>query len=158
MGVDQMIAHIKVEINKAKTAQAEMAQQMAELATFIYPQVPNFQWQDRGGDSKYLFLTFRKTEGGYGGPDGKKKIYIGNDPENILQAQNKAMNTINHKELNDTMRKLKWWINNAQEEIDDLHRKIEKMVNNSQDWTGIRPRQFIWDSDAPGCSDGKATN
>lgn len=159
MGIDQMIAHIKIEIKKAKTTQASLAQQMAELGKAIYPQIPHFQWQDRGGDSKYLFLTFRKTENGsYGGPDGKKKLYIGNDPEKILQAQQMAVNTINYKELDDTIRRLRWWISSREGDIEALHRKADRMLNDSPDWQDIRPKLFIWDGDVPGRPAGEVTN
>ena len=64
----------------------------------MYAGQPTEQWQDRNGKGRYLYMLFRtksyysRAHGQYEGPDGKRKLYIGNKPEAIAEARRLAQN------------------------------------------------------------------
>jgi hypothetical protein len=59
----------------------------------MYPSVPSEQWQDREGSGKYLYMLFKTDRSGnYLGPDGARKIYVGNKQEKIAAARRMAEN------------------------------------------------------------------
>ncbi|MCD4739486.1 MAG: hypothetical protein K8R89_09565 [Anaerolineae bacterium] len=77
----------------------------------MYPAIPAESWQDRNGKGKYLYMLFLSNQhGGYSGPDGKRKIYIGNKLDRIEAARQLAENRRRYEELQRARRELVAWI------------------------------------------------
>jgi hypothetical protein len=65
--IDQKVKLIQANISAAREHLHEIAAAMEVLEiSGMYPAIPHFQWQDRGGDSKYLYLIFRQRADGDG--------------------------------------------------------------------------------------------
>jgi hypothetical protein len=65
-----------------------------------YPAVPTESWQDRGGDSRYLYMLFQQGDDyRYGGPGGKRKVYVGNKIGRIAKARRLAANSRQYSTL-----------------------------------------------------------
>lgn len=59
----------------------------------MYPSVPSEQWQTREGSGQYLYMLFKTDRNGnYQGPDGARKIYVGNKQDKIDDARRMAVN------------------------------------------------------------------
>lgn len=87
----------------------EAAQDIA--AAGAYPAVPSEQWQNRGSGEKYLYMIFKTNQAGsYLGPDGARKVYVGNKPENIQEARRLAENRRRLDEINACIQLLEDWL------------------------------------------------
>lgn len=75
-----------------------------------YPAVPRESWQDRGGDSRYLYMLFQESGEGYGGPGGRRKLYVGNKPEKIAEARRLAANSRRYRTLLRRRYSLRRWL------------------------------------------------
>lgn len=121
------IAAIEANLEQAKARLTDIETAMEFLHNQgMYPCAATEQWQTRpNGQSEYLYMIFSSDgNGGYQGPDGKRKIYVGADPERIAAA--KRMN-INRREYNLLARykqSLIWWIQGHRRSLDSLIRKI----------------------------------
>mgnify|MGYP000999989055 CR=1 FL=1 len=59
----------------------------------MYPSVPSEQWQTREGSGQYLYMLFKTDRNGnYQGPDGARKIYVGNKQDKIDDARRLVQN------------------------------------------------------------------
>ena len=146
--LDQIISDIKANIKLTLQKRKQLTAEMDALEPETYPQRPNFQWQDRGAENKYLYLTFRQTDtGGYGGPDGRRKIYIGNNPEKIERARQRAINTINYQRMSDALRRLDVFILSTEWEMEKMERDAKHILTQSTGYEDIHPEIFTWDSD-----------
>lgn len=77
----------------------------------MYPAIPTESWQDRNGTGKYLYMLFSgNRHGGYSGPGGKRKLYVGNKPDRITEARRLAANRRRYDELQRARRNLIYWI------------------------------------------------
>jgi len=77
----------------------------------MYPAIPAESWQDRNGKGRYLYMLFPSNgNGAYTGPDGKRKLYVGNKPERIEAARRLAANRRRYEELQRARRNLRYWI------------------------------------------------
>ena len=73
--------------------------------------MPSEQWQDRNGSGQYLYLLFRLgPDGQYQGPDGKRKVYIGKDPDKIAEARRLAENRRRWERVNRAAKDLDNWL------------------------------------------------
>jgi len=86
----------------------------------MYPAIPTESWQERNGKGQYLYMLFSANRygGGYSGPDGKRKIYIGNKPKRIEAARRLARNRRSYEELQRARQALMTWIGNQKRALD----------------------------------------
>jgi len=86
----------------------------------MYPAIPTESWQERNGKGKYLYMLFSANRygGGYSGPDGKRKLYIGNKPARIEAARRLAANRRRHEGLQRARTGLVVWIGNQKRALD----------------------------------------
>lgn len=96
---------------RARNRLAVTERQIAALgADERYPAVPRESWQDRGGDSRYLYMLFQESGEGYGGPGGRRKLYVGNKPEKIAEARQMAANSWRYRTLLRRRSSLRRWL------------------------------------------------
>lgn len=88
----------------------------------MYDSVPTESWQTRNGvDNQYLYHLFgMDRDGGYTGPDGKRKVYVGCRPERIAQARALANNRRRYDELARAARDLALWLDFRQTDLKQL--------------------------------------
>jgi len=106
-----------IEILRDKLLEAlvhleEIEQKVQFLSEDMYPSVPREQWQDRNGCGRYLYMLFRldSRTGEYQGPDGKRKLYVGNDPKKISSARQRVKNRRCYEELTRVRDRLLVWL------------------------------------------------
>jgi len=99
-------------IQEAIAAYHNLESELAELEqTGMYPSVPSEQWQTRNGSGEYLYMLFHTDrDGNYQGPDGKRKIYVGNKPERIEEARRLAANRVLYEQKRRSYDRLREWI------------------------------------------------
>lgn len=111
----------------ARAHLAALEQALAALeAAGMYPSVPSEQWQSRnGGEATYLYMLFRwdNQRGGYAGPGGKQKAYVGNKPERIAEARRLAKNRERWEKLDSTRTRLRAWISAREYDVRHLARE-----------------------------------
>lgn len=107
---------------------ADLAQVLATLeAAGMYPASPSEQWQDRNGSGQYLYMLFRLgPDGQYQGPDGKRKVYIGKDPERIAEARRLAENRRRWEVVNRAARDLDGWLYLRGSELQSLAGRCQR--------------------------------
>jgi len=77
----------------------------------MYPSVAKEQWQDRNGKGKYLYMIFRlDRRGGYQGPDGKRKLYVGNKAARIDESRAMNENRRQFEDLEREERLIRRWL------------------------------------------------
>jgi hypothetical protein len=129
---------IKLIQRNIQAAQAHLLEIEAAMATLeqagIYPAVPHFQWQERNGNgSQYLFLLFRQNgDGTYSGPDGKRKIYIGSNEENIAEARRLTKNRQAWELLRANKTQLCYWINDRENQLASLERTANHLLHSTE--------------------------
>jgi DNA repair exonuclease SbcCD ATPase subunit len=92
----------------------------------MYPAVPTEQWQSRNDSPPiYLYMIFRfdHRRGGYAGPAGKRKVYVGNKEERIAEARRLAKNRRLWEQLRRTASQLKTWLSSTERDIENLRRQ-----------------------------------
>lgn len=104
--------NLRAEYTAAVAYYYQLEQHLAGLESLaMYPAVPSEQWQHRNGSGQYLYMIFRRGDNGaYQGPDGRRKVYVGNKPARIAEARDMARR---RAEYEDTLRrydKLRNWI------------------------------------------------
>jgi hypothetical protein len=57
------------------------------------------RWENRNGDGAYLYLYWGRDGSQHKGPEGKRKVYIGNDPERIADARRLIKNGERYRRL-----------------------------------------------------------
>ena len=95
-------------------------------ASGMYPAVPTEQWQARNGSSKrYLYMLFGYSPGlgEYGGPGGKRKVYVGCKDERILEARRLVKNRVYWEAVHREMHRLEWWVEGFQRHLGDVVRR-----------------------------------
>jgi hypothetical protein len=80
----------------------------------MYPAVPSREaWEPRG-DSPPVYVNLywrqKKRGGGFAGPEGKRKLYIGCKPERIAEARRLAENRRRWEALMETRDQLEEWL------------------------------------------------
>jgi hypothetical protein len=113
LSADATIAEILDRIRVAvSTIDADIACRLESQASIadagMYPSVPSEQWQDRNGAGRYLYMLFRQDgNGGYLGPDGQRKLYIGTKPAAVADARRLATNRSQWEALEHELRYLR---------------------------------------------------
>lgn len=84
----------------------------------------------------YLYLYWRKDrEGGYLGPDGKRKLYIGNDPGKIAEARRKVENQQLYLALQGARRRVALWLCDLGGMLDSWQRQAGQAVGEAEGFT-----------------------
>ncbi len=101
--------------HEAQQRLAEIVDAKAALdAAGMYPAVPTQDWQARGADpddKRYLYLCFPADgDGGYTSPTGKRKVYIGVDPDKQAEAVRLARNRRRFEDLERQQAAVQGWI------------------------------------------------
>lgn len=94
----------------------------------MYPAVPTEQWQSRnGGEPIYLYMMFHfdHRQGGYTGPDGKQKVYVGCKEKRIDEARRLARNRRRWEQLQRTRQQLGAWLVDVESEVKRLARRSD---------------------------------
>ncbi len=113
INVDDFLETIREQLQAAQDHLEVVCTDMVRLEQAgMYPSVPHEQWQGRdGGDAKYLYMLFRQgRDGQYEGPEGKRKLYVGCDPERITEARRLAKNRKRYQHLATLSRHLQSWL------------------------------------------------
>jgi len=86
MDCNATLETINQNIDQARQRQDELRKIMeAAEAAGLYYHAPRQKWENRGS-GRYLYLHFHSDgRGGYTGPDGKRKVYVGNDPDVVAE-------------------------------------------------------------------------
>jgi hypothetical protein len=93
----------------------------------MYPAVPSEQWQRHEGKGQYLYMLFRMNpDGTYQGPDGKRKVSIGADPDKIDDAQRLAENRRRWERLQWDLEHLERWLDLRLLELQGLAERCER--------------------------------
>ncbi len=89
----------------------------------MYPAVPTEQWQSRNGSGRrYLYMLFRysRAMGGYSGPGGKRKVYVGCKEERIAEARRLVENRLRWEEVEKEVRRVEWWVTGFRRDLKKL--------------------------------------
>ena len=134
--LDNKIKLIQVNIQAAQDHLLEIEAAMRLLEQKgMYPAVPHFQWQTRGGDGQYLYCIFRQNGNGeYTGPGGKRKLYIGADEAKIKEAKRMTANRENWERLKEHKSQVTIWINGCQNRLTSLEREADRVLEQSERW------------------------
>lgn len=122
----QQVHDILAQLEAARAHRAAIRQMIDRVAQEgMYDAVPTESWQDRGGDGRYLYHYFRwdSRRERYLGPEGKKKVYVGSDPERIADARRLATNRRTHDRLVAAEQKLANWLVWRERELANLARE-----------------------------------
>jgi len=78
----------------------------------MYPSLPTETWTTRRGKpTQYLYMLFEFIPGGgYRGPNGKRKLYVGNKPHRIAEARRLAENRRRYDSLKRKENALTFWL------------------------------------------------
>jgi len=132
--------HIQAAQSHLDAIQAEMTRLEQDG---MYPAVPTEQWQNRDGKGNYLYHLFTMDhEGKYTGPEGKRKVYVGNKPDRIEAARHLATNRARYESLAQTHRRLDSWIYMRLLDIDRLADHTEQWPYDHQILDAIDRAQF----------------
>lgn len=134
--LDNKVKLVEANIQAAYDHLVEIEEAMGLLeAAGMHPAIPHFQWQDRSSDGRYLYLIFRQnSDGSYQGPDGKKKVYIGNKPEAILEARRLTDNRQKWESLQAQRRELTSWLTICKSKLLQLQRQADDLLKYSQEF------------------------
>lgn len=132
---DELTA-INAALDAAECHRGELARKMAALELAgMYPAIPAEQWQDRGGAGQYLYMIFRLgPDGQYLGPDGKRKVYVGNDPARIAEARRLAENRRRWEVAQQARQELERWIADRRQDLKDLGLSVANLARRSERW------------------------
>jgi hypothetical protein len=84
----------------------------------MYPAIPTEQWQKRNGKGDYLYLIFKQDRNGqFLGPNGKRKVYVGNKPERIAEARELVSNRREYEECLRQQDECRIWLHSIKSEI-----------------------------------------
>ncbi len=147
MLIETHLTNIQTYLDLAAERLTALRAQMERLEQEgMYPAIPSEQWQSRNGieEKRYLYMLFRKgSNGRYQGPDGKRKVYVGCNPERIAEARRLAANRREYENLNKTVERLEMWINARQREVGNL-------ADRCKSWA----RPASWSNRREGCRTG----
>jgi hypothetical protein len=134
--IDPKIFLVEANIRAAYETLTEIINAMDLLQQAgMYPAVPHFQWQDRNGDGKYLYLIFRqKEDGSYSGPDGKRKLYIGANEDKQEEAKRLTKNRLTWQELEAKHTALARWIRMCESKLLMLQRDADSLLKFSNEF------------------------
>ena len=113
MGIDDQLETIRAELTAAQQHLDILRITMSKIEQAgMYPAISTEQWQRRNRSrTKYLYMLFRRRpSGGYQGPGGKRKVYVGAKPDRIAEARRLAENRQRWEELDSTVSLLKKWL------------------------------------------------
>lgn len=148
-----MIANLQAKIKQIETniqiAQGRLddvtnALELLE-AVGMYPAEAREQWQTRpNSEGQYLYMLFRKNRHGeYEGPGGKRKVYVGADPEKIAEARRLNQNRLSHDKLSSKRWELQRWISNQEYELRRIFEQLDVTVQRSANIPEIPELTFI---------------
>ncbi len=134
--IDEKVTLVQANIHSAREHLADIQNAMTPLELDgMYPAVPHFQWQDRNGDGKYLYLIFRQNhDGSYTGPNGKKKVYIGSNEDRIEEARRLTNNRLKWQELEAKQAELARWIRMCESKLLMLQREADSVLKFSKEF------------------------
>lgn len=106
---------ISEEIDLAKAHLADLHLHLTRLdQAGMYPAVPVREaWETKANSSKeYMYHYFGLADDGsaYAGPDGKRKLYIGNDPDRVKEARRLATNREEYERTQAIIWDLEHWL------------------------------------------------
>lgn len=138
--IDQKITLVQANIRAAQDHLLEITDAMTLLEQAgMYPAVPHFQWQDRNGDGKYLYLIFRQNgDGSHTGPDGKKKVYIGSNEDKIEEARRLVKNREAWEKLHAQQTDLARWIRMCESKLLTLQRDADSLLKFSNEFPKVK--------------------
>lgn len=120
----EMFRVIESALDEAGARLYGMGEEMEHLEVEgMYCAVPSEQWQGRNGSSrKYLYMLFRYSYdvggvGGFQGPDGKRKVYVGCKEERIREARGLAKNRVKWEGLQRDSQGLERWIERMRSDL-----------------------------------------
>lgn len=120
---------IEASLDEAGARLDGMREQMEGLEKAgMYPAVPTEQWQARNGSAnRYLYMLFRYSVvmGGYSGPDGKRKVYVGCKDERILEARRLVENRVHWEGVDGEMKRLRYWVKRFRRDLEGLVRQAK---------------------------------
>lgn len=128
--MDEHLSTIREQLLKADEHLAAIRQAMAALkAAGMYPAVPLREGWETRGDVEYMWYYFSMGHNGrdYQGPGGKRKVYVGRDPQKIAAARQMAQNRRRWEELQQTASGLDGWLKSR-------HRELGRLAVDTRRW------------------------
>lgn len=144
--LDEKIRQIQANIQAAEAKLAEVQNALDFLvSTGMYPAQAKEQWQTRPNSSgQYLYMIFRSDgDGGYLGPNGKRKVYVGADPNSIAEAKRLNQNIKTHETLKYRKYGLESWIHRQRRDVEAIERQIDQQLHASQNPPDIPELTFV---------------
>lgn len=132
MKLDEKIRAITANIEAAEAKLQEIDDTIDYLeAVGMYPSEGKEQWQTRPNSSgEYLYMIFRSDRnGGYKGPGGKRKIYVGTNPEAIAEARVLNENYRMYEQLKFGRRQMNSWIYFRRRDVESIEKQVEQQFN-----------------------------
>lgn len=120
--VDWKLQAVELELDRARAHLVELERAMdAADRAGMYPAVPVREaWEPRENGREYMYHYFARGQAGYRGPDGKRKVYVGSDPDRIAAARRLAGNREAWERLADAHRRLKRWLAGVERDLENL--------------------------------------
>lgn len=119
--------------NRIEQAQAEIER------NGMYPAVASEQYQQRpNGQADYLYMVFRTNgEGDYEGPGGKRKLYIGADPEKQAAARRLNVNRMRFDKLTRRRQDVSYWITGQRRTLNNLLTGLNQLAADTADLPSV---------------------
>lgn len=152
INIGEYLDTIREQLQAAIEHLEVICQEMVRLEQAeMYPSVPHEQWQARdGGEAKYLYMLFHQSrDGQYEGPEGKRKLYVGCDPERIKEARRLAKNRRRYNQLDRLSHNLQSWITREVFQVRHLAHELTRWPKDEQLLGPPGPGQ-----EEPGCPNG----
>lgn len=132
MDYNATVDEIKHNIEVARRIRANLIAKIEELekAGFYYPR-PREDWQERES-GQYLYLHFHSDgNGAYAGPNGKRKIYIGNKAQKIAEAQAMIGRGAEWRDAKNKARDLKYLVDSLEQDLDNVDMSLKHLLTKS---------------------------
>lgn len=129
--LNHTLQQIRANMAQAEQKLEEIKAAMGRLEQAgMYPAIAHEQWQTRpNSQGEYLYMTFRKNgDGSYKGPDGRRKVYVGADPEQIAEARRLNRNRETWEELKTRKDDLEMWLMWRKGDLDKLLWELTNLV------------------------------
>lgn len=133
MDYNAVVMEVLENIELARCERAKLVSQMEELqsAGMYYP-LPRQDWQTNNGN-EYLYLHFGSDgNGGYAGPGGKRKIYVGNKPEKVAEAEGMIERGAQWSDARTKALGLKYNISQLEQDLLELERALMRLLKKSK--------------------------
>lgn len=131
---------INDNLELATTLRSRIDLELANIeASGMYPAVANEQWQQRpNGQADYLYMVFRANgDGSHAGPEGKRKLYIGADPEKQAAARRLNVNRMLFDKLTRRRQDVSYWITGQRRTLSNLVTALNKLAADTADLPAV---------------------